>query len=176
MLILVNPRKCRVKVNSDLLRKFLFPPSSCALTTSGMAEQAGEYWNNPRFLNLHYRNWILNDGDNKAEHFINNSWSFSRRNYIQIIANNIVKIESVTIWFDLTSWQTCLPLKVPMMRLLMMCHNCGSPDFLAIIRYCLHGDTSKCVIGPPGTVMHRICDGRGTGSQPVSGTNCKNSS
>lgn len=54
-----------------------------------------------------------------------------------------------------------------------MCHNWGSPAFLAMIRYCLHGDTSKCVMGPPGTVMHRIWDGSGTGNHPVSGTNCK---
>lgn len=60
-----------------------------------------------------------------------------------------------------------------MLRLLMMCHNCGSPVFLAMTRYCLHGDTSKCVIGPPGTVMQRIWDGRGTGNQPVSGTSWK---
>jgi hypothetical protein len=39
------------------------------------------------------------------------------------------------------------------------------------MRYCLHGDTSNWLICPPGTVMQRICDGSGTGSQPVSGTN-----
>lgn len=73
------------------------------------------------------------------------------------------------IWFGLVS----LPLNVPIIRLLMMCHNWGSPVFLAMIKCCLHGETSKWVIGPPGTVMQRICDGSGTGNQPVSGTSCE---
>lgn len=73
----------------------------------------------------------------------------------------------------MSSGKFSLPLKVPMIRLLMMCHSWGSPVFLAMMRCCLHGDTSKCVIGPPGTVMQRICDGRGTGNQPVKGTSCK---
>ncbi len=52
-----------------------------------------------------------------------------------------------------------------------MCHNWGSPVFLANIKYCLQGETSNIVIGPPETVIHRIWDGSGTGSQPVKGTN-----
>lgn len=63
MLIFVNPREFRVKVNSDLLEKFLFPPRFRTLATSRMEKQ-GEYSNSPRFPNLHYRNWILNDSDN----------------------------------------------------------------------------------------------------------------
>lgn len=67
------------------------------------------------------------------------------------------------------------PLNDPMYRFPMMCHNSGSPVFRAMIKCCLQGETSKCVMRPPGTVMQRICDGSGTGSQPVSGTSCQKS-
>lgn len=73
-----------------------------------------------------------------------------------------------------SSFASHSPLNDPMYRFPMMCHNSGSPVFLAMIKCCLQGETSKCVIRPPGTVMQRICDGRGTGSQPVKGTNCQN--
>lgn len=56
----------------------------------------------------------------------------------------------------------------------MICHNWGSPVFFAIIKYCLHGETSSNEIGNPGTIMQRICDGNGTESHPVNGTSCLN--
>lgn len=87
------------------------------------------------------------------------SFNFGAHNRINCIVKRNFHIKSV-------------PLNAPTSVLLMMCHSCGSPVFFASTRYCLHGDTSNWVIAPPGTVMHRICDGSGTGNQPVSGTNC----
>lgn len=53
----------------------------------------------------------------------------------------------------------------------MMCHNCASPVFGATTKCCLDGATAIHLMGPgPEIVIVRICDGNGTGSQPVKGT------
>lgn len=53
----------------------------------------------------------------------------------------------------------------------MICQSCASPTFGDITKCCLEGATVMDRMGPvPVTVIVRICDGRGTGSQPVSGT------
>ena len=92
-----------------------------------------------------------------------------------------MKISEIVCYFLSIQYQTMnkcilcvseinLPLKVPTKVLLIMCHNWGSPVFGESIRCCLQCDTSRWAIGPPGTVIQRICDGNGTGNQPVSGT------
>lgn len=72
----------------------------------------------------------------------------------------------------MTEEKKYIPLNVCTRLLLIICHNCGSPTFGAITKCCLSGETSNVLITPvPVTVIQRICDGRGTGSQPVNGTN-----
>lgn len=68
--------------------------------------------------------------------------------------------------------ETDLPLNVCTRLLLIMCQSCASPVFGAITKCCRDGATTIQRIGPgPDTVIVRICDGNGTGSHPVNGTN-----
>lgn len=126
-------------------------------------------WNGLReaFIN----NSALLTMENKIQIYNNKKKTQNLRNFIQFMAHPfffiLFPIRTLCFWF------VSLPLNVPIIRLLMMCHSCGSPVFLAMIKCCLHGETSKWVIGPPGTVMQRIWDGSGTGNQPVSGTSCE---
>lgn len=64
------------------------------------------------------------------------------------------------------------PLNVCTMLLLIMCHSWASPTLGVMTRCCLDGANIIDRIGPvPDTVIVRICDGNGTGSHPVNGTN-----
>lgn len=65
-----------------------------------------------------------------------------------------------------------LPFNVCTKLLLIMCHSCASPTCGAIIKCCFDGAiTSERITPVPVTVIVRICDGNGTGNQPVNGTN-----
>lgn len=58
------------------------------------------------------------------------------------------------------------------MLLLIICHNCASPIVGEMIKCCFDGAKQIDRIGPvPETVIVRICEGNGTGNQPVNGTN-----
>lgn len=58
------------------------------------------------------------------------------------------------------------------MLLLIICQSWASPTLGDITKCCFDGANAIDRIGPvPDTVIVRICDGNGTGSHPVNGTN-----
>lgn len=75
-------------------------------------------------------------------------------------------------WSKSERTQVYKPLNVWTKLLFMMCHSWTSPVLGPIMRCCFDGDKSIVRICPvPETVIVRICDGKGTGSHPVKGTN-----
>lgn len=109
--------------------------------------------------------------------FIMERWL--KRNHVQFVTPvTRTQTQHKPIGYATRSAIVCLdlkfdwPLNVCTMLLLIMCHSWASPTLGVMTRCCLDGANIIDRIGPvPDTVIVRICDGNGTGSHPVNGTN-----